>query len=238
MEHIPELIKKIVENQARIHAYQIFRYGHMSASTEDYAQAAYEKIWKNDLWSSADHALIFIVARRACMDFSRKIVHGYRERKLPTFVELDREIYQEFDDHYFEVQSLETLFNTLDPKKRMIAEHLRAGYKQKEIGEMLGVTESRINQIWKEILQSLRKQYLKPSIIRQSKVSKKPEHKAKIIPFKKQRRPSKRTCNEEGCNLPHQALGKCKKHYMREYMRNYYHKKRSKHAETNFHRSY
>ncbi|WP_419663834.1 uncharacterized protein Dvar_40560 [Desulfosarcina variabilis str. Montpellier] len=225
MDQIPELIKKIAEKQARIYWFQIYRFGHMALDVQDFCQAVYEKLWKDSLWSCTDHTLIYIVAKRACMNLSRNMFPGYRQKKLPPLVEYEQDACQIFDNHFYEIQSLEQLSARLDPTKRMIINCIREGHTLKEIGDMIAVTESRISQIRKEIVERLYHLYLKPSVPRRP-APPQPAKQAKIIPFEKSCRPSKRTCNEPGCNLPHYALGKCKKHYMRDYMRKYFAKKR------------
>ena len=226
MDQIPETIRMIAEKQARIYWYQIFRFGHMAVDIEDFVQAIYEKLWKDGLWTCSDHTLVYIVAKRACMNHCREIFPCYRQKKLPTLVEYEEDVCQIFDNHYYEIESLKQLSEKLDPTKRMIVDCIREGHTLKEIGNMLAVTESRISQIRTEIIDRLYKLYLNPPIPRRPA----PSRQAKIIPFENTRRPSKRNCREQGCNLPHYARGKCKKHYMREYMRKYFAKKRRAHA--------
>jgi RNA polymerase sigma factor (sigma-70 family) len=215
MGEIPKLIRNIARRHARIHWTRNYKFAHSLLDPEDYIQSIYEKLWRDNLWSCTDSALIGIVAKRACLNTTRAMFPGYRQKKIHSVVEFEEQACRIFDDHFYEIESLQQLIAALDPTKKMIAEWICEGHTLKEIGKMINVTEARISQIRKEIIERLHRLYLKPPFkkskpIESKSIESKP-YQAKIIPFNKQRSPSKRTCSEPGCILPLYARGKCKK---------------------------
>ena len=157
IEKIPEIIEKIAKNRAYSY-YRNYRYKLRGfCDYEDFLQIIYEKLVKDGLWECNDHSLIAVCANRACIDFIRANVYGFRKKIHGNFnlVEYEDELVNIFDSRYYEIASLNMLLARLPKMKKFISERIIQNYTLKEIGGMVNLTEARICQLKKEIIKRL-----------------------------------------------------------------------------------
>lgn len=70
---------------------------------EDFMQIIYERLWVDGLWNCQDYGLIYIVANRACIDWCRANISGYKQRKailadsIQDLIEREKEEMNIFD---------------------------------------------------------------------------------------------------------------------------------------------
>jgi RNA polymerase sigma factor (sigma-70 family) len=159
MDSIPTHIIKIVKKQAALFFWRNYRFVVRWSDINDFEQHALLELHKRGLWNCRDTALIYITVRSACLDYHRKNSPGFRQRK--------GYITDCFDDTWMDSSSgglgenchqklaLHQLLDCLPKVHRFVVKCLIEGYKQKEIGKDLGVTEARICQIRSDIIHKL-----------------------------------------------------------------------------------
>ena len=121
---------------------------HPCSDADDVAQELFVRILSNYDGRIPLTVYINIQKNRVCVDMARR----YRHRSYPvSFVGLDAVLLTQ-DSEEEDVLCREALDKTAEnDRERLILRERYCGTSNKEIGAMLGLTEGRISQLWKQI---------------------------------------------------------------------------------------
>ena len=161
MWQVPKIIEKIVVKQAALVYWQSYHFNHRWADLVDFKQEAYLKLHKVGLWKCEDPTLIYLTVKSACIDYMRKNIPGHEQYKPINYVDdLVTCLRTKSDSGGLDNKAdcniaLRQMLDVLPKVQQGIVKSLIEGSTQKEISEQLGVTESRISQIRKEIIDKL-----------------------------------------------------------------------------------